>query len=34
MGEAGVLRVFEHYSTAIITRSWAPLAVADRVEVK
>ncbi|TFG39614.1 MAG: LysM peptidoglycan-binding domain-containing protein [Candidatus Aminicenantes bacterium] len=34
MGEVGVLRVEEHYSTAIVTRGWAPLEVADRVEVK
>jgi hypothetical protein len=34
MGEVGVLRVSEHYSTAIVTRAWAPLWVGDRVEVK
>jgi hypothetical protein len=34
MGEVGVLRVDEHYSTAIVTRAWAPLEVSDRVEVK
>jgi hypothetical protein len=34
MGEVGVLTVEEDYSTAIITRAWAPLVVGDRVEVK
>ena len=34
MGEVGVLRVDEHYSTAIVTRAWAPLSVGDRVEIK
>lgn len=34
MGEAGVLRTDETYSTAIITRAWAPLATGDRIEVK
>jgi len=34
MGEVGVLTVNESYSTAIITRSWAPLWVGDRIEVK
>jgi hypothetical protein len=34
MGEAGVLRAEETYSTAIITRAWAPLGVGDRIEVK
>ena len=34
MGEAGVLRADETYSTAIITRAWAPLGVGDRIEVK
>jgi hypothetical protein len=34
MGEVGVLRADESYSTAIITRAWAPLGVGDRVEIK
>ena len=34
MGEVGVLTAEEDYSTALITRAWAPLAVGDRVEVK
>jgi hypothetical protein len=34
MGEAGVLRTDETYSTAIITRAWAPLAIGDRIEIK
>jgi hypothetical protein len=34
MGEVGVLRADETYSTAIITRSWAPLSVGDRIEIK
>lgn len=34
MGEVGVLRADETYSTAIITRAWAPLAVGDRIEIK
>jgi len=34
MGEVGVLTVQNDYSTALITRAWAPLAVGDRVEVK
>ena len=34
MGEVGVLTVNETYSTALITRAWAPLAVGDRIEVK
>jgi hypothetical protein len=34
MGEVGVLTVENDYSTALITRAWAPLAVGDRVEVK
>lgn len=34
MGEVGVLTVEETYSTAIITRSWAPLGIGDRIEVK
>lgn len=33
-GEAGVLRVEEHYSTAITTRGIAPLFIGDRIEVK
>lgn len=34
VGEIGVLTVEEGYSTAIITRSWAPLRTGDRVELK
>jgi len=34
MGEVGVLTVDETYSTALVTRAWAPLAVGDRIEVK
>jgi hypothetical protein len=34
MGEVGVLTVDETYSTALVTQSWSPLAVGDRIEVK
>jgi len=34
MGELGILTVGEHYATAKITRSWAPLVVGDRIELK
>ncbi len=34
LGELGMLRVDENYSTAIVTRSWRPLAVGHRVEIK
>ncbi|MFV2071631.1 MAG: LysM peptidoglycan-binding domain-containing protein [Thermoanaerobaculales bacterium] len=34
IGELGILTVDEHYSTALVTRAWAPLGVGDRVEVK
>jgi hypothetical protein len=34
LGELGMLRVDENYSTAIVTRSWQPLAVGHRVEIK
>jgi hypothetical protein len=35
LGEAGVLIVYEHYSTALVTRSsMSPIATGDRVEVK
>jgi hypothetical protein len=34
MGEVGVLTVGENYSTARITRGWAPVGIGDRVELK
>jgi hypothetical protein len=34
LGELGILRVDEHYSTAVVTYTWQALAVGDRVEIK
>jgi hypothetical protein len=34
IGELGVLTVWDGYSTAKITRGWAPVHVADRIEIK
>jgi hypothetical protein len=34
MGEVGFLTVEEGYSTAKITRGWAPVGVGDRIEIK
>jgi hypothetical protein len=34
MGELGILTVGEHYATAKVTRSWAPVHVGDRIELK
>ncbi len=34
IGEVGVLTVEDHYSTVVISRSYAPLHVGDRIEMK
>ncbi|MGD9252435.1 MAG: LysM peptidoglycan-binding domain-containing protein [Holophagae bacterium] len=34
LGEIGMLRVDEHYSTAIVTRAWREMHVGQRVEIK
>jgi hypothetical protein len=34
LGELGILRVDEHYSTAVVTHAGQALAVGDRVEIK
>jgi hypothetical protein len=34
MGELGFLRVEEDYSTALVTYSWQPLSVGQRIEIK
>ena len=34
VGELGVLTVEDGYATALITRSWAPLGIGDRIELK
>lgn len=34
LGELGILTVEDGYSTAVITKSWAPIEVGDRIELK